>query len=56
MQWHMYNVITKTRRNNVCDNSFHLYYSLFDVIRSREHLVCMNNECCVFSEESNISS
>ena len=27
MQWHMYNVITKTRRNNVCDNSFHLYYA-----------------------------
>jgi len=26
MQWHMYNVITITRRNNVCDNSLHLYY------------------------------
>jgi len=29
MQWHMYNVITITRRNNVCDNSLHLYYTFF---------------------------
>merc|ERR1712203_632050 len=27
MQWHMYNVITITRRNNVCDNSLYLYYA-----------------------------
>merc|ERR1711899_547152 len=39
MQWHMYNVITITRRKYVCDNSLYLYYAAVCLCHKKTMLI-----------------
>merc|ERR1712001_298477 len=45
MQWHMYNVITITRRKNVCDNSIFIMLLMLSMSMFTVYLLSMSQNC-----------